>query len=608
MLGITTLEEYFSWIRNLGNINRKYTILPIDEDHFEINANTRAINIPANFKKNGIAVQGDDLAEVVYFKIDRYFDYMDFNNCDIFIQWETPKDANGVIHKSVSPAYIRDIESEPGKLIFGWAISDAITGQSGNLKFSVRFFQWEDDDKADSGEGVLAYSFNTLTANVAIQSSLNFDLEKEYDPAKLDDVGDRLIGRLENSEIAGGYAAALPVFIKDLDVPNADLIYDLVCINPEAAEEDRIYEYDLLVHAFSEDTGAISYTWKKQGLNEDNEPAGEEIASVVVENYMHEITDLANMEEEDYPYSIYKLNGTDQNGKPVYTLYRGTIPPSVEDIKNGLKLFEKHSIFTATEAGLYWAIAENRITNSSASQESKKAMFPRPQWIVITEQPVEQARLLDIDNDDPDLGAIATLNVKVQDQDSTVEVKSYKWYRDENHAMHFADKEASWTPVEENGTSATLVTNLPGHYKVEVTNTRNNAKKSLFSTIARVTLPAQPPQLLVLDSDKKDYQISSLSSENCPTIRMDADVESDWYDVEWYLNEGAGKLIHTESLDPGELRASFNPKAFEDKILEVTTEGNNIEGSYYAIVINNVNGSQARTIKPLYDNMFKVTH
>lgn len=56
MLGITTLEEYFSWIRNLGTLNRKYTILPLDEDHFEINANTRAINIPASFKKNGIAV------------------------------------------------------------------------------------------------------------------------------------------------------------------------------------------------------------------------------------------------------------------------------------------------------------------------------------------------------------------------------------------------------------------------------------------------------------------------------------------------------------------------------------------------------------------------
>ena len=141
MLGITTLEEYFSWIRNLGNISKKYTVLPLDEDHFEINANTRAINIPASFKKNGVAVQGDDLAEVLYFKIDRYFDYMDLNNCDIYIQWETPKAADGTTIKSASPAYIRDIESEPGKLIFGWALSDAITANSGTLKFSLRFLQ-----------------------------------------------------------------------------------------------------------------------------------------------------------------------------------------------------------------------------------------------------------------------------------------------------------------------------------------------------------------------------------------------------------------------------------------------------------------------------------
>ena len=67
---------------------------------------------------------------------------MDLNNCDIYIQWETPKDADGKTIKSVSPAYIRDIASEPGKLIFGWALSDVITANPGNLKFSVRFFQW----------------------------------------------------------------------------------------------------------------------------------------------------------------------------------------------------------------------------------------------------------------------------------------------------------------------------------------------------------------------------------------------------------------------------------------------------------------------------------
>lgn len=150
MNGITSLEEYFSWLKTLGNIQafedrdfgKKYTILPLDEPHFEINANTRAIQIPNEFKKNGIAVQTDDLAEIVYFEVDRYFDYMDLNNCDIYIQWEIPKSGE----KNVSVPYVRDIESKPGKLIFGWAISDALTGTAGTLKFSVRFFQWKDDE------------------------------------------------------------------------------------------------------------------------------------------------------------------------------------------------------------------------------------------------------------------------------------------------------------------------------------------------------------------------------------------------------------------------------------------------------------------------------
>lgn len=56
MLGITTLEEYFHWLKELSLVDRKYTMLPLDEPHFVINANTRAINIPDEFKKNGIAV------------------------------------------------------------------------------------------------------------------------------------------------------------------------------------------------------------------------------------------------------------------------------------------------------------------------------------------------------------------------------------------------------------------------------------------------------------------------------------------------------------------------------------------------------------------------
>lgn len=365
MLGITTLEEYFSWIRNLGNISKKYTVLPLDEDHFEINANTRAINIPASFKKNGVAVQGDDLAEVLYFKIDRYFDYMDLNNCDIYIQWETPKGADGTTIKSASPAYIRDIESEPGKLIFGWALSDAITANSGTLKFSVRFFQWENPENAAAGGNkIIAYSFSTLTAQVLIQQSINFNPEK--DEYVVDDVANRLLERLENSQVVGGYAAAVPDFVVDLvEKPQANKVgYDL---NPDTNQ------FELLVQAFSSDTGAISYTWKHQALNEDNTTTDTLIDTVPSVTAFIE-GDKNNMNKS---YVYYMSLGDNK----YTTLNRALTPEELNDAD--FKVYLKQSKCIADKDGVYWAHAENRITNSSASKDSTKAAFLRPTYVDI---------------------------------------------------------------------------------------------------------------------------------------------------------------------------------------------------------------------------------
>lgn len=591
MLGITTLEEYFSWIRNLGTLNRKYTILPLDEDHFEINANTRAINIPASFKKNGIAVQGDDLAEVLYFKIDRYFDYMDFNNCDIYIQWETPKDANGVITKSVSPAYIRDIESEPGKLIFGWAISDAVTGTSGNLKFSVRFFQWEDEDKATSGgEKILAYSFSTLTAQVTIQPGLAFN--PETDEYVLDDVGDRLIERLENSEIVGGYAAAVPEFVKNLDDPNVDLIYDL------DAEEGT---YALLVQAFSKDTGAISYTWKRQGLNQNNTADGTEIVIVESTNEMVE-ADLNNL---NVAYSYYETHGSNAAGEPIYTLYTGAIPPTAEDIANGLKLYIKQSQCIADRAGIYWAVAENRITNSSASEESKKAKFPRPTDIVISTQPAEKGILIDVSTEENPLAYEYELKVIA---DNTDGVLTYQWLMDKNHELNFGNKTPVYEVIE-GATEATYKATEPGHYIVEVTNTRNKATKTSPSEKSRVTYAAKTPVLVGEGINTKIFKISALAPDNCPTVTMDDTIESDGYTVSWFLDEEgkATKIVDEMILEPGVVKASFNPKDYEEAIKAIAGD-KDIDGAYYPIVTNHVNGSKASTTKPAYEDMFIITN
>ena len=198
-VNISTLEEYFYYLPELikltGNGNddpdkphqyyetygRRYTMLPLDEEYFSIDANTRVITVPDSFKKNGIAVQGDQVAEVVYFKIARYFDYMDLNNAYIIIQWEvnggaTGGETNG--KSGTSMEWVRDIESEPDYLIFGWALNSDITQYPGTLKFSVRFVTVNAPGTNDEiADGSIEYSFSTLDAQATINKAINTTID-----------------------------------------------------------------------------------------------------------------------------------------------------------------------------------------------------------------------------------------------------------------------------------------------------------------------------------------------------------------------------------------------------------------------------------------------
>ena len=305
-LGITTLEEYYNWLPEIKRDSKGnptiFTKLPLDEAHFEINPNTRAITIPAEFKKNGIAVQGDDLAEVVYFMIDRFFDAMDLNNTDIYIEWETPKSKNGGGVKSVSETYLKMIDDEnyPGKLIFGWAISDAITKDSGTLKFAVRFVQWNDEKK-------IVYSFNTLTAQATIHPNLGLDLENDsYD---VDNCNDRLLERIEPSVVVGGAQAAVPYFLQD--VVMLDEGYDIVPNHTDGT-------YSLSVVATADDTGAVSYVWKRSEIGKD---AWVEIPGSTAVDFV----ELTRKEYEDFEWRlpenrIYHIERSDETA---YLLPKG---------------------------------------------------------------------------------------------------------------------------------------------------------------------------------------------------------------------------------------------------------------------------------------------
>ena len=156
---VENLEQFFGSIQEIAALDSKYLRLPLDEPMFEIDANSRKINVDATpFKANGLSVQGDHLAETVFFKIDRYYDTMDLMNTDIYVNWKMGS-ASGRDECSIkSDAII------PGYIVFAWPIHDKITAKSGTLQFSIQL--------SIEKEGKNAYALNTLTANLNIKEGL----------------------------------------------------------------------------------------------------------------------------------------------------------------------------------------------------------------------------------------------------------------------------------------------------------------------------------------------------------------------------------------------------------------------------------------------------
>ena len=83
---ISNLNEYFENLNTLVvEHGLDYARLPLDEECFKIEADTRTITVPTHFKKNGVGIQGDETAEIIYFKVARYFELADLTQTEIRI-------------------------------------------------------------------------------------------------------------------------------------------------------------------------------------------------------------------------------------------------------------------------------------------------------------------------------------------------------------------------------------------------------------------------------------------------------------------------------------------------------------------------------------------
>ena len=541
---ITSLEQYFKWLptlvdigsgsdldgklyrgyQNLHSEGRRYTMLPLKtedqsiiygEEFFEIDANSRLITVPTNFKSNGIAVQGDELAEVIYFRVDRFFDATDLDTCEIFIQWENGSDSG------ISRPWVIDAESESGKIIFGWALSSDITKNRGTLKFLVRFIQRNGSD--------IRYSWSTLTQTAVVKEALQLVITDDVlaqmaDTAIDDSIRARITG--SHTQLTGIDMAKAPVYVINL-TEFADLDDNAEYDESLAADEsvhNNFKKYKetkaLEVEASSVDGGSISYIWKytdKDGVAQDSVNCGAsgDISDCEVKIEFRATTDTAAeakngkklyFEEAVVEDPITHQKVTVYNSISVATLDEEALQNKI----NAGKVLEKIAVCIVNRVGTYVATATNRKSSTNdSSLKSVACVVPMPSEPVIDNTSLENdSKILGnfVADEDHETGSVVSLKVNVTNEEENGTRKgilSYKWF--------FKNEEAdSWGGPIDTGTLASdateiiyAVTNtqealanhklVEGFYKVEVNNHKNGADVIKDSVVCRVSYAPEEP-------------------------------------------------------------------------------------------------------------------
>lgn len=525
---ISTLNDYFCNIVELAKVNTQYVVLPLDEEPFEINANARTINIPASFKKNGAGVQGDHTAETVYFIIDRYFDNVDLAEEDIFIaiQWEGAKKED----TGFDLAVFKDTVSIQNKIIFGWVLNDQITRNPGNIKFAVHFFKGILDEASGKIKEV-KYSFNTLTAQIAINKAFDFDVSS-FDPNQ--NPSQLILDRLTNSKADGAVEALYPIYI--INLPEAGKV-DLKDI--DGIDED-ITTYTFNVLASSPDAGYIEYTWYKDGV----EVAPEKVSF----KYIETEDEILDSRKIYYAYTI----ATDS-----YDRFMGT------EFVEGVTYYERRSCCIADSVGEYFVIVKNIVGTDNKELKSNKVIIPRPTMpdastIIIADYDAniyygwdEKAGYIRATRRLEDESKILNISAKPNEGDTI----QYQWYKIAGATEHLneipnIDSEDYELILLEGQTNNTYKAIETGWYTVDIVGERNGATVSFPSEkYYRFTSLPELPLFVVDGLIEEDI---SLPKGEYAKVELQALEYSDTVNYKWYIDvEPFGTAEEDEEKDVG---------------------------------------------------------
>lgn len=616
---ITTVEQYFSYLPDLIALGasdkvydalraegRRYTMLPLDEAAFEVDANSRTIVVPPEFLANGVGVQGDKYAEILYFVVDRFFDVTDLDTCDVYIQWTNAQGESGV-----STPWVVDIESEPNKMIIGWALSSDITKYAGTLKFALRFFQW--DDKLLS---TIKYSWSTLTQTVTIKSALDFTFGSGKYMVE-DEINEAITNRIVNSntQLAGVAKAERPEYTIDL-IEYKDLVDGT---------------YPLEVQARSTDGGLISYYWRfVDHYGNEQTPnlggADDPTHSVVEIDFRAVDTSLENVPALRASKKLFYQKDYDSENNEVFVAI--TLPE--EDYTVSTKtLYERVAVCTVNRVGSYNAVAVNRLSGRNmAERKSTTCVIPMPSIPVIESNlPARGHMGVNVAGEgDASTVTLTVTATNLEENGTNPGELIYVWYKrriDDVTGLETTENKTNWSMNEDGGDvivanstadwiriegadKATLVLtnttelmanpkNIEGKYKVVVYNHKNKKYVQIGSAECRVSYKAVAPVLSFPRPESEDTKVDASSPEALRTqvrVELDDVWEETWnisdnITYQWYQTQDDIAHVENDVALTGEVGATYVPES-------------GATGKFYCQVTNHKNDTTSSIVSEIF--------
>lgn len=167
---ITTPRDYYNLYHRIQSDNAPSlaVLLPTDEKIYEVDLNTRTAEAP-----EFLSVEKDHRAEVIYFKVNRFYDFYDLTQAVCVIQYVN---ALNEPRAYVVPYYDIDTLSEDDMILFPWIIDKDATKAGGKIEFNIKFYKL-----SDTGKHYL-YNLSTIPSSSKILYGIEIDeeeLEKE---------------------------------------------------------------------------------------------------------------------------------------------------------------------------------------------------------------------------------------------------------------------------------------------------------------------------------------------------------------------------------------------------------------------------------------------